>query len=71
MWVNQDETSHSVVSDYVDSQNGLFSSYTQGEGLIAPGETFQFTFTQPGAYDYYMVPHPHMQGTVIVDPPTL
>jgi plastocyanin len=71
MWINQDETSHSVASDYVDPASGAFDSYAQGTGLIAPGETFQFTFTQPGTYEYYMVPHPHMQGTVIVDPPTL
>lgn len=73
VWVNQDATSHSVVSDtYVDPVSGPFNSYEQQDpGLIAPGETFEFTFTQPGTYDYYMVPHPHMQGTVIVDPPTL
>jgi plastocyanin len=72
LWTNQDETSHSVVSDtYVDPVSGAFDSYAKGEGPIAPGETFEFTFTQPGTYDYYMVPHPHMQGTVIVDPPTL
>lgn len=71
MWVNQDETSHSVVSDYVDPASGALDSYAQGEGRIAPGETFQFTFTQPGTYDYYMVPHPHIRGTVIVNPPTL
>lgn len=72
VWMNQDDTLHSVVSDkYVDPVSGPFDSYAQGQRLIAPGETFEFTFTQPGTYDYYMVPHPHMQGTVVVDPPTL
>lgn len=71
MWINQDETSHSVVSEYVDPASGAFDSYARGAGLIAPGETFEFTFTQPGTYDYYMIPHPHMQGTVAVHPPTL
>ena len=71
MWINQDETSHSVVSEHVDPISGAFGSYAQGTGLIAPGGTFEFTFTQPGTYDYYMIPHPHMQGTVVVHPPTL
>lgn len=71
MWINQDETSHSVVSEYVDPASGAFDSYAQGTGLIPPGQTFEFTFTQPGTYDYYMIPHPHMQGTVVVHPPTL
>jgi plastocyanin len=73
VWVNQDSTTHSVVSEYVDPVSGPFNTFASQRhtGLIPPGQTFEFTFTQPGTYDYYMIPHPHMQGTVVVHPPTL
>ncbi|HXG06850.1 MAG TPA: plastocyanin/azurin family copper-binding protein [Nitrososphaera sp.] len=31
-----------------------------------PGETYEFLFTQLGAYQYHCVPHPWMQAQVEV-----
>jgi len=33
---------------------------------LAQGESFSFTFDQPGTYDYRCVIHPEMEGTVNV-----
>jgi plastocyanin len=65
-WTNGDTTSHSVTSDtYVDRINGKFDSMDT-IGLVPPGGTYEFTFTAVGSYEYYCVPHPHMQGVVEV-----
>jgi len=37
-------------------------------GLLDPGESFSFTFTTPGTFDYYCIPHPFMQGQIVVSP---
>ncbi|MFL6490404.1 MAG: plastocyanin/azurin family copper-binding protein [Nitrososphaera sp.] len=64
-WTNGDVTGHTVTSDngYVDKINGDFDSLKHG-GIIPPGETFDFTFTEVGEYPYHCEPHPHMQGVV-------
>jgi plastocyanin len=67
VWVNQDITFHSVTSDnsFVDRINGKFDSLAT-IGLIKPGGTFEFTFTQKGEYPYHCEPHPWMTGKVEV-----
>ncbi|MEM0288216.1 MAG: cupredoxin domain-containing protein [Nitrososphaerota archaeon] len=55
-WVNHDTQQHTVTS-----VNGIFDS-----GLFAPGQTFTYTFTKPGTYEYYCTVHPWMGGEVIV-----
>jgi len=39
------------------------------DGLISGGETFEFTFDQPGTYRYYCIPHEGdgMVGTIVVE----
>jgi plastocyanin len=66
VWTNDDVTGHTVTSDngYVDKINGDFDSIKQLGSVIAPGQTFEFTFTEVGDYPYHCEPHPHMQGTV-------
>lgn len=71
VWTNNDITAHTVTSDdpvYVDQINGVFDSAVQQQGLILPGETFEFTFTKEGEYAYHCTPHPWMKGKVIVVP---
>ena len=71
-WMNEDNVGDSIVSDtnYVDPVSGNFSTFAQlKSGYILPNQTFSFTFTQPGQYDYHEVPHPFAQGTVIVSTP--
>ena len=53
--------SHSIAYDTVTSRDGRFTS-----GPIAPGGTFEHTFTAPGVYDYYCEFHPWMVGSVTV-----
>jgi amicyanin len=55
-WTNLDAALHSVTS-----VNGAFDSGEFGEG-----ETFSFTFTTPGTYDYLCTPHPQMTGQIVV-----
>ena len=54
-------TSHSFTYDTVTSSAGLFSS-----GAISPGESYSFTFTEPGVYEYYCQYHLWMHGTIVV-----
>ncbi len=55
-WENLDSTQHTVTA--VD---GSFNS-----GSIAPGATWNYTFTSPGTFSYYCQFHNWMKGTVVV-----
>ena len=57
-WINRDPVSHTVTSTLTPT---LFGSPT-----MLSGDTFKFTFAQPGTYEYYCVIHPNMKGTIIV-----
>jgi plastocyanin len=57
-WTNADVVPHSATAD-----NDTFSS-----GLLLQGQTFSFTFSQPGEYSYYCTRHGGMRGLVIVSP---
>ena len=35
--------------------------------LLSAGQTYSRVFTQPGRYEYHCVPHPSMQGVIIVE----
>jgi len=55
-WDNGDQRDHTVVA-----ADGSFTS-----GNIGAGNTFSFTFTKPGKYEYACSLHPRMRGVVIV-----
>jgi len=55
-WVNNDNAPHTVTAN-----DASFDS-----GNVAQGQSFAFTFTTPGTYQYHCVYHPWMIGTVIV-----
>ena len=55
-WTNTDPVVHTATST-----SGAFDS-----GDIAQGDTFSFTFTTPGTYDYFCTPHPTMTGRIVV-----
>ncbi len=57
-WINRDATTHTVTST-----TGVFDS-----GYRGSGDTFKFTFTQPGTYQYYCTLHTNMKGTIVVTP---
>jgi len=40
------------------------SSYASG--TLATGDSFTFTFDEPGTYTYFCELHPQMTGTIVV-----
>jgi plastocyanin len=64
IWQNDDEIAHTVTSeDYVDAFYGPFDSMDT-IGVIGPGDTYEFIFTEEGQYPYFCIPHPWMTGSV-------
>lgn len=55
-WVNDDSADHTVSGD----------SDTWGSGNMGPGQTYTYTFTVPGVYNYYCIYHSWMVGTITV-----
>jgi amicyanin len=55
-WTNGDDIPHTVVA-----KDKSFKSK-----VLDTGDTFSFTFTKAGQYDYFCSLHPHMTGRVIV-----
>lgn len=64
-WVNGDAVAHTVTSGTSDGTVGIPDGRFDS-GFIDPGDGFTFTFTQPGTYPYYCIPHPWMSGTITV-----
>jgi plastocyanin len=64
IWINDDGTPHTVTPDkpVEDSYSGPFDS----PGVVKPGETYEFLFTENAEIDYHCSPHPWMKGKVIV-----
>ncbi len=57
-WTNQDNVPHSITF-----KNGMKDS-----GLLNQGQSFSYTFSAPGTYQYYCTVHPYMVATVTVTP---
>jgi plastocyanin len=55
-WTNRDQDAHNVVD-----RAGTFRSPT-----LNPGDTYRYTFNQPGQYSYLCTIHPFMTATVVV-----
>ncbi|MDQ3654613.1 MAG: cupredoxin domain-containing protein [Chloroflexota bacterium] len=56
VWTNDGAAPHTATGDFGDS------------GILDPGQTFEFTFTDPGTFAYFCAIHPDMQGEISVDP---
>jgi plastocyanin len=63
---------HSVTAVPDDASNAKDVSLPKGaptfdSGFMAPGGTFEYTFTVPGTYRYFCVPHEKagMVGTIV------
>ncbi|MFA5021947.1 MAG: cupredoxin family copper-binding protein [Patescibacteria group bacterium] len=54
-WTNQDSVSHTVIGGPDWQSNPLNT-----------GESFYYTFTQTGTYNYHCSIHPSMKGTITV-----
>src|ERR687889_1372407 len=55
-WTNTGNSQHTV-----DSDTEVFES-----DVLDPGQTYSYTFDQPGVFPYHCDIHPHMRGMVIV-----
>jgi plastocyanin len=53
-WTNDDPAPHTIASADFTSQT------------LNTGDSYSFTFTQAGTYDYYCAIHPSMTGQIIV-----
>ena len=63
VWENLDNTMHTATSGSPNAgADGVFDS-----DILSPGDTYEFTFTDAGNYDYYCILHPWMIGTVNVE----
>ena len=59
VWTNNDSVGHTVTAD---------QGAGPASGLLNPGETYAFTFNEPGTFNYHCSVHPSMKGTVTVNP---
>lgn len=64
VWTNEDEVAHTVTPDQKaeDSYSGEFGS----PGVIMPGSTYEFLFTEPHEIEYHCEPHPWMKGKLVI-----
>ncbi len=61
-WTNQDNVPHNVTLSPV-----VMSSSNDWESrLLYPGQSFSYTFTSQGTFQYHCQEHPGMNGAVIV-----
>lgn len=60
-WVNEDSYVHNVLSGTRGNPTGMIESPD-----IQGGETFSYTFDEPGTFEYYCSYHPGMSATITV-----
>ena len=73
-WINQDDVGHTVTEGDPNSPKPtnlrVFDSsgeaLTGRVALIGPGQSWSYTFTTPGTYEYYCIVHPYMIGQITV-----
>jgi len=59
-WTNKDSVGHTVTSGARPNKDGKF------DGPLGAGDTFSFTFTTAGTYQYFCTVHSSMNGTITV-----
>jgi len=59
-WTNEDSVSHTVTAGTRGNPTGAFDE------SVGAGDSFSYTFEEPGVVEYYCSIHPGMDGTVIV-----
>jgi plastocyanin len=60
-WVNKDDIPHGIAS-----ATGAFTK----SNALDTDDTFSFTFTTPGTYQYFCYLHPRMVGSIVVEAAT-
>jgi len=77
-WVNQDSVGHTVTEGDPNSPKPANMRVFDSSGealngkvsLIGPGQSWNYTFTTPGTYEYYCIVHPYMIGHITVTSPS-
>ena len=75
-WINKDSIGHTVTEGDPNSpkQPALRAFDSSGEAgsgkaaLLEPGQSWSYTFTTLGTYNYYCIVHPYMTGQITVLP---
>ncbi len=63
VWTNEDDVAHTVTAGTPDApEPDLFDS-----GSLGSGESFSFTFDEPGSFAYFCTLHPNMRATITVE----
>jgi amicyanin len=57
-WTNKDDIPHGIGS--------AGNAFAKSRALDTD-DSFSFTFTKPGTYQYFCYIHPHMVGTIVVE----
>jgi plastocyanin len=60
-WTNRDDIPHGIASSN--------SAFKRSQALDTD-DSYSFTFTTPGTYQYFCYLHPHMVGSVVVEAAT-
>jgi len=58
-WTNRDDIPHGIAAE-----NNAFAK----SKALDTDDSYAFTFTTPGTYKYFCYVHPHMTGTIVVEP---
>jgi plastocyanin len=70
VWRQDDVATHTVTSGRVEQTGGTATAKPDGRfdsGNLSKGQTFQFSFAEPGEYPFFCAIHPAtMTGTVTV-----
>ena len=62
-WTNKDSLRHRLADG---TPTGDVAGTIFDSKVIESGQTFKFTFTKAGTYDYFCIIHPWLQGKIIV-----
>lgn len=57
VWTNRDDIPHTVAATGKEFKSKVLDT----------DDKFSFTFTTPGAYEYFCSLHPHMTGMIVVE----
>jgi plastocyanin len=67
IWKNTGEVGHTVTPDKNYEFTDLYSRKFGSPGIIMPGKTYEFLFTQEAKIKYHCEPHPWMTGEIDVE----
>jgi amicyanin len=60
-WTNKDDIPHGIAAT---------GNTIKRSNALDTNDSYSFTFTTPGTYQYFCYIHPHMTGTIVVEAAT-